>query len=156
MVHLGLRLHLGLHVMVFFFFFSKFVIFVGKYQKCQKKRKMYLINPIPGNPGTISRKSENEKIVGIPGIRERTCSQSVYAKQVIISLLVYASMLLDCRLTYMKNTKLTVKEREESQQCKRLPNPNAAIWDRWASARVLILDGIIHPFNPSPNSYLFF
>jgi hypothetical protein len=32
---------------------------------------MYLINPTPGNPGPISRESGNEKIVGIPGNRER-------------------------------------------------------------------------------------
>jgi hypothetical protein len=31
----------------------------------------YFINPIPGNPGPISRETGNEKIFGIPGIRER-------------------------------------------------------------------------------------
>jgi hypothetical protein len=31
----------------------------------------YLTNPIPGNPGPISRESGNDKIVGIPGNRER-------------------------------------------------------------------------------------
>jgi hypothetical protein len=52
-------------------FLSKFVIFHGKYPKCQKNIKIYFINPIPGNPGPISRESGNETIVRIPGNRER-------------------------------------------------------------------------------------
>jgi hypothetical protein len=48
-----------------------FTLFDGKYRKCQKNRQIYLINPIPGNPGPISRESRNKKIVGIPGNRER-------------------------------------------------------------------------------------
>jgi hypothetical protein len=52
-------------------FLIKFVAFEGKYRKCQKKMMLYLINPIPRNPGPISRESRNKKIVGIPGIRER-------------------------------------------------------------------------------------
>jgi hypothetical protein len=35
------------------------------------KTMLYLINPNPGNPEPISRESENEKIVGITGIREQ-------------------------------------------------------------------------------------
>jgi hypothetical protein len=52
-------------------FLSKFVTLDGKYLKCQNNRQIYLINPIPGNPGPISRESGNEKIGGIPGNRER-------------------------------------------------------------------------------------
>jgi hypothetical protein len=50
-------------------FLSKFVTVDGKYRKCQKNIHFYLINPIPGNPGPISRESGNGKI--IPGIWER-------------------------------------------------------------------------------------
>jgi hypothetical protein len=51
-------------------FLSKFVTVDGKYQKCQKNIHFYLINPIPENPGLISRESGNGKIAGIPGNRE--------------------------------------------------------------------------------------
>jgi hypothetical protein len=58
-----------------FIFLIKFLTIDGKYRKCQKNRQIYfinpLINPIPGNPGPIFQESGNEKIVGIPGIRER-------------------------------------------------------------------------------------
>jgi hypothetical protein len=50
-------------------FLSEFVTVDGKYRKWQKNIHFYLINPIPGNPGPISR--ESGKIVGIPGNRER-------------------------------------------------------------------------------------
>jgi hypothetical protein len=39
-------------------------------RNARKIYKKYLINPIPGNPGRISRESGNETIVEIPGIRE--------------------------------------------------------------------------------------
>jgi hypothetical protein len=52
-------------------FLSKFVSVAGKYPKCQKNIYFYLINPIPGNPGPISRESGIGKIVGIPGNQER-------------------------------------------------------------------------------------
>jgi hypothetical protein len=50
---------------------SSFVTFDEKYRKWQKIRQIYLIYPIPGNPGPISLENGNEKIIGIPGIRER-------------------------------------------------------------------------------------
>jgi hypothetical protein len=52
-------------------FLSKFVTLDGKYCKRQKNRQIYYVNPIPGNPGPISREIGNEKIVGIPEDRER-------------------------------------------------------------------------------------
>jgi hypothetical protein len=52
-------------------FLSKFVTLDGKYPKCQKNTKNYLINHIPGNHGPISRVSRNATIVGIPGNRDR-------------------------------------------------------------------------------------
>jgi hypothetical protein len=50
---------------------SKSLTFQGKYRKCQKKRKHYIALPIPGSPRTISRESGDEKILAIPGVRER-------------------------------------------------------------------------------------
>jgi hypothetical protein len=52
-------------------FLSIFVTVDEKYRKCQKNIHFYSINPIPGNPGPISRESGNGKIVWIPGNRER-------------------------------------------------------------------------------------
>jgi hypothetical protein len=47
------------------------VKFDGKYRKCQENIIFFLINPYPGNPGLISRKSGNKIIVksgmGNPG-----------------------------------------------------------------------------------------
>jgi hypothetical protein len=51
-------------------FLSKFVTVDGKYKKSLKNIHFYSLNPIPGNPGPISRKSGNGKIIGIPGNRE--------------------------------------------------------------------------------------
>jgi hypothetical protein len=48
-------------------FLSKFVTVYGKYRKCQKNIHFYFKNPIPGNPGPISRESGTGKIVGIAG-----------------------------------------------------------------------------------------
>jgi hypothetical protein len=48
-------------------FISKSVTADGKYRKGQKNIHFYLINPIPGNPGPISRERGNGKIVGKSG-----------------------------------------------------------------------------------------
>jgi hypothetical protein len=42
-------------------FLSKFVTVDGKYRKCQKNIHFYLLNPIPENPGPISRERQNRR-----------------------------------------------------------------------------------------------